>query len=298
MKSLFILLAGLFCSILLKAQESFLVYSVKGVVTITEKDKASKAKVGNLLGPGALVTLPANAAITFICNQTGLFTLDKGGKHALADYKNQCENKTASVSSNYLKYVWTQLTQKPGTPEKNRKQFMNNVGAVSRNINNVWIDPRLDTFYYTAGNFPLTWKSYAEAEEYEFLLYDAPKGGTPLFTITTKNQFQNVKDISNQLQADKLYYWTAAIKGQQNEERKMMKLWKKEDYQKLLKTFSESGHAYEQESARFFREAFLLEQAHFLADAYTYYKKAAALQPDVELYALTLKAFKKDYQLD
>lgn len=298
MKSLIILLTGLSCSFMLKAQESFLVYSVKGAVTITEKDKTTKAKIGNLLGSGARITVPANAAVTFICNQTGLFTLDKAGNHALADYKGQCENKSASVSSNYLKYVWTQLTQKPGTPEKNRKQFMNNVGAVSRNINNVWIDPRLDTFYYTAGSFPLTWKSYAEADEYEFMLYDAPKGGAPLFTVTTKNQYLNVKDISNQLQADKPYYWTAAIKGQQNEERKMMKLWNKEDYQKLLKTFADSGSVYEQEVAKLFREAFLLEQAHFLADAYTYYKKAASLQPDVELYALTLKAFKKDYGLE
>ena len=78
----------------------------------------------------------------------------------------------------------------------------------------------------------------------------------------------------------------------------MMKLWNKEDYQKLLKTFSESSNAFEQEGARLFREAFLLEQAHFLADAYAYYQKAATLQPDVELYAVTLKAFKKDYQLD
>ena len=130
------------------------------------------------------------------------------------------------------------------------------------------------------------------------MLYDAPKGGTPLFTVTTKNQYLNVKDISKQLQADKAYYWTAAIKGQQNEERKLMKLWKGEDYQKLLKTFSNSGSAYEQEGAKLFREAFLLEQAHFLADAYAYYQKAATLQPDVELYAVTLKAFKKDYQLD
>ena len=51
MKSLIILLAGLICSNLLKAQESFLVYSVKGAVTITENDKTSKAKIGSLLGP-------------------------------------------------------------------------------------------------------------------------------------------------------------------------------------------------------------------------------------------------------
>ena len=298
MKYLFTVLAYLLFHTCLQAQESFLVYSLKGNVNIVEGNKTTKAKIGSLLTGSAKITLPANAAVTFICNQTGLFTLDKAGSHSLADYKDQCQNKTASVSNNYLKYVWTQLTQKPGTPEKNRKQFMNNVGAVSRNINNVWIDPKLDTFYYTSGTFPLSWKSYAEADEFEFAVFEKPKNGSAIFTITTKKQQLNIKEISSQLQKDKTYYWTAAIKGQQNEERKVIRLWDKKSFETLLKDFATDDDAFEHEAAKVFRQAFLLEQAHFLAEAFAYYQKAATLQPTVELYATTLKAFKKDYGIE
>ena len=293
----FFLFLSLATSSLLYAQETFLVYSVKGNVTVSENNVSGKAKIGNLLSTNAKVNLPQHAVVTFICNQTGLVTIDKAGTHSLSDYKNQCNNKSTSVSSNYLKYVWTQLTQKPGTPEKNRKQFMNNVGAVSRNINNVWIDPRLDSFYYVSGNFPLSWKSYAEADEFELMVFDKVKDITPLFTVSTKQQSLNIDDISKQLEKGKPYYWTAAIKGQQNDDRKLIRVLDKKDLHAIVSGFAAPDAAFENESARLFRQAFLLEQAHFLADAYSYYKKAAELQPDVEMYVTTLKAFKKDYQI-
>jgi hypothetical protein len=40
-----------------------------------------------------------------------------------------------------------------------------------------------------------------------------------------------------------------------------------------------------------------LEQSHYLADAYSYYKKAAALEPELPVYKSTLESFKKDYAI-
>lgn len=292
-------LAVMFFAFVIKvqAQESFLIYSIKGNVQVEENTKKVKAKIGDLLGNTTRLTLPANTTVTLICNQASLITINKQGTYPLSGFKDQCNEKSASISSNYLKYVWTQLTQKPGSPEKNRKLFMNNVGAVSRNVNNVWIDPRLDTLYYTSGNFPLSWKSYADADDFEWMVFDAAKDSKPLFSVSTKNQFVNMAEISSQLQKGKSYYWTAAIKGQQNSERKVVQLWEKRNFEELLKTLSAPEDAYEHDAARYFRQAFLLEQAHFLAEAYTYYQKAAALQPQMELYSTTLKAFKKDYNI-
>ena len=50
-------------------------------------------------------------------------------------------------------------------------------------------------------------------------------------------------------------------------------------------------------SAKAFRIGFMLEQAHYLAEAYTYYKKATTLDPGVPVYKSTLESFKKDYSL-
>lgn len=292
-------LAVMFFAFVIKvqAQENFLIYSLKGNVVVEENNKKAKAKIGDLLSNTAKLILPPNTTITLICNQAGLITINKAGNYLMSAYKDNCNEKPNSISSNYLKYVWTQLTQKPGSPEKNRKMFMNNVGAVSRNVNNVWIDPRLDTLYYTSGSFPLAWKSYAEADDFEWMLFDSAKDSKPLFSVSTKNQFVNMAEISSQLQKGKNYYWTAAIKGQQNNERKVIRLWEKQNFEELLKTLNAPENAYEHDAARYFRQAFLLEQAHFLAEAYAYYQKAVSLQPQMDLYSATLKSFRKDYNI-
>ena len=74
------------------------------------------------------------------------------------------------------------MTKSTGSPGSNRKAYMNTVGAVSRSINNIWIDPRLDTVNYSGGDFPLSWKSYAEAKEFEFFLYNNDNISTPFYT--------------------------------------------------------------------------------------------------------------------
>lgn len=279
------------------AQESFVIYSVKGNVMIAQNKKSTKAKIGEMIEAPAQLIIPAKGAVSLICNQTNLITIEKSGTVNLADLKDQCTANTSSVSGNYLKYVWNQLTQKPGSPEKNRKMFMNNVGAASRGINNIWIDQRLDTVNYVAGNFRLSWKSYAEAEEFSFTLYGDKKAKTALYTTNTKNRFINLKDIASLLQEGKTYYWTAAIKGEENKELKVLNVVSKDSYAQLLKAWQDAGPAFENEGARSFRLAFLLEQAHYLSEAYDYYKKATSLQPDMELYKTTLAAFKKDYSI-
>ena len=143
---------------LASAQNSFLIYTVKGNVSVIENNVTTKAKIGRLLPESAQVVVAPGGVISLICNQANLININKG-KVNLSTLGEQCKLTDQSVTSNYLKYVWSQLTAKPGSPEKNRKAFMTNVGAVSRGVNNVWIDPRLDTVKYVSGNFPLSWKS-------------------------------------------------------------------------------------------------------------------------------------------
>jgi hypothetical protein len=209
----------------------------------------------------------------------------------------QCKTTDGSVSSNYLKYVWSQLTTKPGTPEKNRKAFMTNVGAVSRGVNSVWIDPRLDTVKYVSGSFPLSWKSYAEAEEFEFSIYDNPGTDKATNTITTKTRSIDAKTIAAKMKPASTVYWTASVKGEQNPERKVFEYVPADVYKAVVASFEQAGPELETEAAKAFRIAFLLEQAHYLGEAYNYYKKAMALEPALAVYKSTLDSFKKDYAL-
>jgi len=294
MKFLTLLFLGIFFTMLSYGQNSFLIYTVKGNVSVVENNVTTKAKIGRLLPESAQVVVSPGGIISLICNQANLININKG-KVSLATLSEQCKTTEGSATSNYLKYVWSQLTAHPGSPEKNRKQFMTNVGAVSRGVNNVWIDPRLDTVKYVSGSFPLSWKSFAEAEEFEFSLYTTRDDNKPASTLTTKNRFVDAKSVAAKIKPTTTAYWTAAVKGEQNTEIKVFEYVPEDVFKTVLESFEQSGPELETEAAKAFRIGFMLEQAHYLADAYTYYKKATTLDPAVPVYKSTLDSFKKDY---
>ena len=294
MRFVSLLLITIMFNSLATAQNSFLIYTVKGNVSVIENNVTTKAKVGRLLPESAQVVIAPGGVVSLICNQANLISLNKGTV-SLSTLGEQCKLTDQSVTSNYLKYVWSQLTAKPGSPEKNRKAFMTNVGAVSRGVNNVWIDPRLDTVKYVSGSFPLSWKSYAEAEEFEFFVFDNRESDKPVSTVTTKNRFVDAKTLAAKMKPSTFSYWTAAVKGEQNAEVKVFEYVPADAFKTVLISFEKSGPELETEAAKAFRIAFLLEQAHYLADAYTYYKKATTLEPALPVYKSTLESFKKDY---
>jgi hypothetical protein len=93
------------------------------------------------------------------------------------------------------------------------------------------------------------------------------------------------------------YYWTASVEGEEGGDRKAFHLATNSEYKAILSALESSGPEAELPSAKAFRLAFMLEQAHYPAEAYTYYKKATALEPEGSLYKSTLESFKKDYGL-
>ena len=137
---------------MISAQEnSFLVYSLKGNITVNENNADSKVKVGKLLGLNSVLKVNAGGTVTLICNEVAMFTLRKPGTYRMSQLGDSCKVSSSSVSANYVRYVWAQMTKTGHAPGSNRKLYMNTVGAVSRDINNIWIDPRLDTINYVTG---------------------------------------------------------------------------------------------------------------------------------------------------
>ena len=55
--------------------------------------------------------------------------------------------------------------------------------------------------------------------------------------------------------------------------------------------------SFEAPAEQAYRIAFMLEDAHYLSEAYQYYSKAATLDPANVLYRSTLMSFKKDYEI-
>lgn len=298
MKKLHFLIAlSLFSGVVAAQENSFLLYSFKGNVSVVENKVESKAKVGKPLASSATIKVPAGSMVTLICNEAAMFTLNKPGTYSLKMFGDSCKVSSSSVSANYVKYVWAQMTKSSGSAGSNRKAYMNTVGAVSRSINNIWIDPRLDTLNYSGGDFPLSWKSYSEAKDFEFLLYNANNISTPFFTTFVSKLKIPITDISSKIKPGNSYYWTAAIKGEENDEIKVFNYVTKEIFDAVLGNIKNQGAAFEGPAEQAYRIAFMLEDAHYLSEAYQYYTKAATLDATNALYRSTLMSFKKDYEI-
>ncbi len=295
-KFFFLILLSFVSSTIVKAQNSFLLYSFKGNVSVVENKVESKAKIGRLVNNEATIKVASGGMVTLICNEAAMFTLNKAGTYNLNQFGDSCKIVKNNVSANYVKYVWAQMTKSGGSPGSDRKKFMNTVGAVSRSINNIWIDPRLDTVNYSGGEFPLSWKSYADAKEFEFAIFNSPAKENPVFKSTISKLKIPIPQFSTKLKPGNTYYWTAAVKGEENDDLKVFNYVTKDTYNEFLNKIKSAG-AFENAAEEAYRIAFFLEDAHFLAEAYQYYVKAATLAPTVPLYRSTLMSFKKDYEI-
>ena len=298
MKKLKFLILFCLASGFLYAQNSFLLYSFKGNVTVVENNTETKAKVGKPLSNNATIKVSNGSAVTLICNEAAMFTFGKAGSYPLKQFSDSCKVSSNSVSANYVKYVWASMTKSSGTPGSNRKAYMNTVGAVSRSINNIWIDPRLDTIYYYSGDFPLSWKSCTEAKDFEVLLYNKDNISTPFYSTTVSKLKIPITDLTaaSKIKPGNSYFWTAAIKGEENDELKVLNYVTKEEFDKFLATLTSSA-SFEAPAEQAYRLGFMLEDAHYLSDAYRYYTKAASLDSNNVLYRSTLMSFKKDYEI-
>ena len=293
----FVIILALFTGVVTAQENNFLLYSFKGNVSVVENKIESKAKVGKSLTSSAAIKVPAGSMVTLICNEGAMFSINKSGIFQLNNFGDSCRVSSNSVSANYVKYVWAQMTKSGGSPGSNRKAYMNTVGAVSRSINNIWIDPRLDTINYSAGDFPLSWKSYSEAKDFEFLLYNADNISTPFFSTNVSKLKIPIKDIIGKIKPGISYFWTAAVKGEENEEIKVFNYVTKETFNSVLESIKSQGTSFEAPAEQAYRIAFMLEDKHYLSEAYQFYTKAAAADPTNVLYRSTLMSFKKDYEI-
>ena len=296
-KSGCVLLASFFSLILYAQNNMFVVYSMKGNVSIVENKTETKAKIGTILNEESVIKISSGSFATLICNESRMFTLNKAGNFSMNKLGDSCQKTSSSVSANYVKYIWNELTKSKGSPEKNRKAYMANVGAVSRSINNIWIDPRLDTVNYFSGTIPLSWKSYSEAEKFVFKLYDKD-GVKEIYSKPTDKKHVAISDLLKTIQPGKIYRWTAMIKGEDNDELKYMKYWTKDEFNNFYYKVSKNETGIiETDAEKNFRIGFIMEEAHFLAEAYQYYLKTTQLAPTNPLYRYVFMSFKKDYEI-
>jgi hypothetical protein len=276
----------IFISILVQAADiSFVLYYVKGQVT---KNSKTKIKKGDKILANESLVLGENSSVILICSNFKAIQLNKKGRYSATSLLEQCNDKGASYSSSYFKYVWNEFTHAHGKPEANPEEYMKNVGAVSRGCNMVQTSIAADTIHISSGALPIYWNSTFSAPI--LAIYDVTVDGAPLQkTMLKKEQPFDLAAVTGSLLPGE-YYWQIIDAEGNSCERNFLKIWDSTSYQQqVTELLTHVPVTTPAETA--FAKGFVLHENHFIAEAIRYYAMAAKLAPANKLYKQTLSTF-------
>lgn len=300
------LLSGLFffsffCAIAQKGDE-LLVYAVKGKVTSVYKSKETPVKIGKVLLPGSIVKTQKDASLTMLCTKGKPISLTMQGSFPVTRWRDSCRVTSSSITTNYFKYIWDQMYSY--SPEKKERLRRRSDGAVARGEPNTGNKPKkftklefnkgMDTVNYDGNSFPLSWNGSNYKGYYHFTLFDT-KGEAILYQDSLKKSFIVIDSFKHVLKEGESYYWTVLARGAPVSKKRVL------NFILPQKTTAETEQLmqplpYPEDSATIsFRVAYILEQKHYLAEAYTWYQQASSQNPEMELYRDKLIRFRNEY---
>ncbi len=282
--------------------DELLVYSMKGNVTVIENNQESRVKIGKVLKPGSSVKTQRLAKLTMVCKQGKPITVTKEGTFPVTKWKDSCTTDHHSVTSKYFQYIWDQLYIRSDDYKRDHPET---VGAVVRNEAPVRGEEQLeiefneafDTLNYASGIFSLSWRANMDyAGKYNFVLYEVLSGKYLYEDSVAGNSIQLDK-IKKYMLPNNIYGWSVAAKKTGICNGGAIKYTTIRKVNQQVIKFQKAINVPEDQAAQYFRVAYLLENSHFLANAFAYYQKAAKAAPDVEFYTEKLNEFRKTFQL-
>jgi len=283
--------------------EELLVYSLKGNVTVIENEKESKVKIGKVLKPGSTLKTQKLAKLTMVCKEGKALTVTKEGSFPVIRWKDSCEtNNHTSVTSKYFKYIWEQLYMRSEDFKKNNS---GDIAAVVRNEApvrgeddmEILFEEALDTVYYATGYFPLSWKTSKDySGRYYFRLYDT-KSRKIVYMDSVAGSTLGIEILKRYMKPGSTYQWSVATKKTGEYTAGVLKYFYVNTITKQIVSFQKAVDVPEDAAARYFRVAYLLQNGHYLADAFNYYQKAVKASPAEEFYKEMLLEFKKTFQI-
>lgn len=284
--------------------DELLVYSLKGTVTVVENNKESKVKIGKVLKPGSTIKTQKLAKLTMVCRQGKPLSVTKEGSFPVTKWKDSCETSGHnSMTSKYFQYIWDQLYVRS---EDYRKEHSDEVASVVRSDApirgeddmEIYFNEAYDTVIYAAGSFPLSWTTNYDAYRgnYFFKLVDA-KDKKAIYTDSLIDRTIGLDKLKRFMKPGGTYQWFVATKKAGTYTGGVIQYVPLKTVSQQIVRFQKLIDVPEDAAAQSFRVAYLLENSHYLADAFIYYEKAVKAAPGESFYSDKFYEFKKTFQL-
>ena len=264
----------------------FVVYFSKGKNIKKAGKTTYMLKKGDAIAGTDKITIPRGAELTLLCASHTVVKVT-AGTYLAQSLKSRCGTPQSSFTATYFKYVWQQMTHHHAEAADKPEQFMKTAGAVARGQGEAQFDMAADTIFYNSGALKL--KLGNAQKPYLFKIFD---------DATSDHIVKNLK-VNGALPLDTVaditgrgnYYWQLC--GTDNRDcskRAYIKIMPDEEYSEavnqLLGRIVQTGVA---ETA--FMTGFILEENHFLAEAYKYYRLALNAEPENIIYQTAINRF-------
>ena len=275
-------------------QGNFMVYQMTGEVKTTINNQHRNIKIGQLLKANGSLFIGKGSGVTLICDNYTPFTFKTAGTWTLVSFIDSCEKETQSLTSGYFKYMWKQLTLTERSPGEDRREFMRNTGAVVRGYpcGEITIDPIFDTINNRSGNIRVKWKTNLPQDRCTIEIYDAEKDGTLLHRSAVPGNFIMTDSIKKYALGNEIVYWNFVFEGKEICNRKLIHLWKKNDYKLYFANVKKMVPPGIGEAEQNYMTGFLLESGHFFAEAKEFYQKAVLVNSGEKRYRQALSELK------
>jgi tetratricopeptide (TPR) repeat protein len=283
--------------------DELLVYSVKGKVTVTYRNIETPVKVGKVLKQGTTIRMEKDARLTMVCKQGKPLSIIKEGLYPVSLWNDSCKNAGGSLTSHYFQYIWSELYKRSDEyKEGNLAVIRGDEPYKADSYPDDWVivdfNRGLDTINYASGNFPLAWTCYDCNGRYQFRLYTS-KDRRLVFKDSVIASEIMMSRFSIKLKPGISYAWTITNKAKTGViRRRILNVVPEKKLADFIESIKNIVGVEEDSASQYFRIGFLLEKKHYLADAYSYYKKAVVADPESLLYRDKLAGFTFDFHLD
>ncbi len=277
-----------------------LVYSLKGNVTVVENNKESKLKIGKVIKPGSTIKTQRDAKLTMVCKEGKPLSITRQGDFPVELWKDSCAGSHASVTSKYFQYIWDQLYSRSDDYKRDHPEgtSISEAPVRGQDEKEILFNDWMDTVNYATGFFPLLWTTSFEYNgRYDFMLTD----------IKTKKQVYRDSSTANTRALDKLkkylkpgnsYSWSVTTKETGLADGGVVNCLSVKTVSQQILSLRKNMEVPEELAAQYFRVAYLLQEDRYMADAYFYFRKAAATDPSTPFYTEILQEFKAKCSID
>jgi hypothetical protein len=269
-------------------QPDFKVYYVKGNCTVQQNGKTVKIKKGDELASGQNITLARKSQLVLIHKSFTTIQLLEPGVFEVSQLAKSIETKPSSkITASYFRYIWDELNSHHDSPENDPRRYMVNTGAASRGcLVSTSLD--VDTIYYNHGQLPVYWKAANKISHAGF--YDSENEGILLLKQKLSGGPVAIDSIAAGLKKEGVYYWEITGEDGNGCSRFFLQVLNNEDYnQKIQNILSAIVPATPAQTA--WMKGFIMEENHFLAEAFYYYKEAIKLDSKNKVYKKAINRF-------